>query len=348
MVKTPKLGETLPDWCGFIRNIRRKGTPTRVYFLEFGIADEMLEAFDARFHISSIGATETDVAKQCAKRMKIHRYLGHELFRVYPDGGTFPMPARPEGSADSQVCSIASWQDFERYAWPDPEKLDLSILEFYEKNMLPDMKVFTVAHIWERVRELLGYENLCMKLFDDPRLVEAVFKKVAGYIERVVESLCRFDCYGAVFLADDLGFKTSTMISPGDIRRYIIPWHKRLADMAHGQGKLFLLHSCGQVYDLVDDFIVNVGIDAKHSFEDAILPVEEAKRRYGERLTLIGGLDVDVLTRADETTIRRKVREVISVCQPGGGFLFGSGNWVTDYIPFQNYLAAIDEARRCG
>ena len=87
-------------------------------------------------------------------------------------------------------------------------------------------------------------------------------------------------------------------------------------------------------------------MDAKHSFEEVILPITEAKRLYGDRLSLLGGMDVDLLARGSEADIRAKTREIISVCLPGGGFCLGVGNWVTDYIPVENYLMMLDEARK--
>jgi uroporphyrinogen decarboxylase len=138
------------------------------------------------------------------------------------------------------------------------------------------------------------------------------------------------------------------MISPDQIREFVLPWHRRVAGLAHDKGKLFLFHSCGNMYALIDDYIETVGIDAKHSFEDAVLPVDEAKVRYGDRLSLLGGIDVDFLARAAPDAVRERTRAVLEVCQPGGGYCLGSGNWVTDYIPVGNYLAMLDEGRRFG
>jgi uroporphyrinogen decarboxylase len=96
----------------------------------------------------------------------------------------------------------------------------------------------------------------------------------------------------------------------------------------------------------MDALIDDVKIDAKHSFEDTVVPVTEAKRLWGQRVALLGGLDVDFVARSDEAAIRRRVRETLAVCQPGGGYCLGLGNWVTSYIPADNYLAVLDEARR--
>ena len=93
-------------------------------------------------------------------------------------------------------------------------------------------------------------------------------------------------------------------------------------------------------------FIEEVELDGKHSFEAAIEPVTQAKLRWGDRLSLIGGIDVDFLCRADEEAVRRRVRETLDVCLSGGGYCLGTGNSVANYIPLQNYLAMLDEGRR--
>ena len=116
--------------------------------------------------------------------------------------------------------------------------------------------------------------------------------------------------------------------------------------MSHGEGRPYLLHACGRRDDIIDDLIDDVHLDGLHSWEDTIEPVTEAKRAYGDRLSLIGGIDVDFLCRAREEDIRRRVRETLDICQPGGGFCLGSGNSVANYIPAANYLAMLDEGRR--
>jgi uroporphyrinogen decarboxylase len=97
----------------------------------------------------------------------------------------------------------------------------------------------------------------------------------------------------------------------------------------------------------MDDFIDNVGIDAKHSFEDKIVPVEEAYRRWGDRVAILGGVDMDVLGRGSEEQVRARTRQILEVCGvKGAGYCLGTGNSVANFIPLQNYLAMLDEGRR--
>ena len=94
----------------------------------------------------------------------------------------------------------------------------------------------------------------------------------------------------------------------------------------------------------MEDLIDDVKVDAKHSFEDTIEDVCEVKNTYGQRIALLGGIDVDFLCRADEPAIRKRVRKTLDACMPGGGFAIGSGNTVANYVPLDNYLAMVDEA----
>ncbi len=96
----------------------------------------------------------------------------------------------------------------------------------------------------------------------------------------------------------------------------------------------------------MDDLIDTVRVDGKHSFQDNVLPIWEAKKRYGSRICLLGGVDVHKLATYDEASLRGYVRKVIDACVPGGRFALGAGNSIPSYIPMENYLIMLDEARR--
>ena len=143
-----------------------------------------------------------------------------------------------------------------------------------------------------------------------------------------------------------MGYRSGTLIHPADLREFVLPHHACMADTAHRAGRPYLLHSCGNLAEIMDDLCDEVRIDAKHSFEDTIEDVESAKARYGDRIALLGGIDVDFLCRSSEAGIRRRVRRTLGSCMPGGGYCLGTGNSVANYIPLRNYLAMLDEGRR--
>ena len=96
----------------------------------------------------------------------------------------------------------------------------------------------------------------------------------------------------------------------------------------------------------MDDPIDTVGIDARHSTQDAVEPIVVGKRRWGDRIALLGWVDVDSITRSEVGAVREYARNILKICVDGGGFASGVGNWVADSIPLDNYLAMREEARR--
>ena len=82
----------------------------------------------------------------------------------------------------------------------------------------------------------------------------------------------------------------------------------------------------------MEDLIEDVRIDAKHSFEDTIMPITEFKRAYGKRISVLGGVDVNKLCRLEENELRHYVRGILDSCMPTGGYMLGSGNSIANYV----------------
>ncbi len=348
------------DIEGLLRNLRRQGTPPRVFFMELFYDGEIGQAVDRRFGVTAgLDASAPDFAYR--QMIAWQRFLGYETVRtslLALPTGTTAQAADTTGGEQARASRswinehrglIASWEDFERYPWPDPDTIafDTRALEWYERNLPDDMGVVVHGgHFCEYLCWLMGYETLCYALHDDRKLVQAIADRILALEIKACRTAMQFTRVRIFWGSDDMGFRTGLMIGPDDMRHFVLGGHRALARIAHDAGRVYLLHACGKRADIVEDLIEDVKLDALHSWEDAIEPITDAKRAYGHRLSLLGGIDVDLLTRGTEAQIRTRVREVAAACQPGGGFCLGSGNTVANYIPLDNYLAMLDEGRR--
>ncbi len=348
-----------PDFDRLLKVLRRQGEPDRVPFIEFWCDREMMEA---------IGGEPIPPWRNREEQERALNGLIHFWYTAGFDyvctGPLVSLPGKRHEAEDTAILKherrhwqdegigvIASWEDFERYPWPKPEEIDYSSLEYVAQHLPDGMKIIASgdpAGQMEMLNTLMGYTGLSYALHDDPALVAAVAGKAEALLTAIFTAMAEMPGVGAMVLGDDMGFKTATMISPADLRRYVFPCQKKLAAIAHAHNLPFLLHACGDLSAVMDDLIDDVQIDGKHSFEDVILPVTEAKERYGSRVALLGGIDMDVLSRSSEEEVRRYTRRVIEACAPGGGWALGSGNTLANYIPVRNYLAMLDEGRRYG
>jgi uroporphyrinogen decarboxylase len=134
------------------------------------------------------------------------------------------------------------------------------------------------------------------------------------------------------------------MLPPDVLRKYVFPWYKKIVAMAHEKNKYALLHSCGYYHDIIDDIINDMKFDGKHSFEDKIVPVEKAYLDLKGKIAVVGGIDVNFLTRASKEEVYERAVKLLRLTKEAGGFALGSGNSIPDFIPLENYLAMLQAA----
>jgi uroporphyrinogen decarboxylase len=256
-------------------------------------------------------------------------------------------PAAGAASHGSEAgACVFSMADIEKVGWPpDDEPIDFRPFEMVAEMMPSGVKIVAGVGCGPfefATQSLLGVEGLAFALADDESLVDAVFARLRTLYVSANRRLAAMDFVGACRQGDDLGFKTSTFLRPETLRKYVFPIYRGMAREAHAQGKPFILHSCGDLREVYDD-IADCGVDAKHSFEDTILPVKDFKSRYGCRMTPLGGLDVDVICRAGEKELREYTRRNIGECFHDGFWALGTGNSLTPYMPVESYLHVLDE-----
>ena len=350
-----------PDWEGLLTCVRRSGSPKRVHHIELFLDPEVQDTICDRYAVDA-DLDKDDPAYPMHRQIAIQSFLGYDCIRCGAENvalnftynqaeDTATDMKRDSGRMymDENRGPITNWEEFEKYPWPRIEDITTKALEWYEKNLPDNMCIVAgggFGHFAEHLSWLMGYTTFCIALFENRELVRAIYEKIYERDTYVAKLVTQFSCVKALWGSDDMGFKGGTLASPDDMRKFVLSGHKALAKISHDAGRPYLLHSCGRLDLIMDDLIHDVGIDAKHSFEDVIEPVTEAKQRYGNDIALLGGIDLDFLCRATEAETRARVRETLNICQKGGGYCLGTGNSVANYLPLDNYLAMLDEGRR--
>jgi len=350
-----------PDADALLANLRRAGTPRRVHFMELGIDPEVRDAVCGRFDLLA-GLRRDDPFFGEKREIACQRFLGYDYvcaalglkrgfaFDIAADTAADMPKAKGRAFQSAHRGPIMSWADFEKHPWPDPAAASGRSLTWFNENLPDGMCLIgnCGASFCEFLTWSMGYETLCYALFEQRDLVRAIADKLLEIAAGTMQRLLALDRVKAIWASDDMGFKTSTLLSPADLRQFVLPSHKAMARMAHAAGRPYLLHCCGNIRAILGDLLDDVRIDAKHSFEDTIERVTDAKAEYGDRVALLGGIDVDFLCRSDASAIRRRVRATLDACMDGGGYCLGTGNTVANYIPLDNYLVMLDEGRRYG
>ena len=260
----------------------------------------------------------------------------------------FPRPEREHGHSIGQYSAglIRDEASMESYPWPEPDLARAQMmLDGIARDFPGGMKLtLTIGHgPYDMMVELMGFETVCIAAIDEPELLDEVARRIGEREVRLVEACAGHPVIGAIQICDDWGYKTDTVLSPETLRRSVFPWHGRITETAHAAGKFAILHACGDVSDVMDDVIDSMGFDAKHSYEDVICPVEEVCRKYGGRIAILGGLDVDYLARSTPEEIYSRCRKLIEMTG-GRRYAVGSGNSVTPDVSWEKYMAMLQAA----
>lgn len=249
---------------------------------------------------------------------------------------------------------IKTLDDYKKYPWNALS--DLFFQEYEDdfqalQEVMPEnMKLVGGPGngIFETVQDLCGYEALCYISIDEPDMYAGMFESVANIMfqiwERFLKKFSDLCCVGR--FGDDLGYRSQTLLSVQDIKKHLIPQYKRIVDLIHSYNKPFILHSCGNIFSIMDDLINVAGINVKHSNEDGIAPFKVWIEKYGNQIGNFGGVDADILCQKTEAEIKDYVTDVYNYSLGHGGFAIGSGNSIPEYIPVENYLTMVETVRR--
>ncbi len=329
-----------PDFNQILRVLDRKA-PTRPTLFEFFLNPKLYALIAGVPSVDGYGSQSWSSAGAVA-----YARLGYDYVTVAASDMRFPTRDAQHGQASRSMNETSLIHDratFQAYPWPNPDKCDTARLDKIAKDLAPGMKMIIhgPSGVLENTMAVVGYEDLCLILHDDPALAQDIFDAIGSRLYRYYELGLQHPMVGAALVNDDWGFATQTMLSPQQMRQYVFPWHKRIVELIHKTNRPAILHSCGQLEAVWEDIINDMQFDGKHSYEDKILPVEEAYEKYGRRIAILGGIDLDFVCRRPLPELEARCKAMLERTATRGSYGLGTGNSVPAYVPYANYFTMI-------
>ena len=201
---------------------------------------------------------------------------------------------------------------------------------------------FDVTHSW-----MCGTETVLIAMYEEPDWVKDMFDtyldRCIALFERIWDAGYRFD---AITWPDDMGYKGTTFFSNEMYRELLRPTHARAVKWAHDRGIYARLHSCGNVMTRVDD-LVEIGIDCLNPLEvKAGMKPLFLKEKYGDRLTLHGG--INAVLWSDRDAIVAEIENTVPKLKENGGYIFSSDHSVPNSVSLENMKAIIGAVKKAG
>jgi uroporphyrinogen decarboxylase len=349
-----------PDVNRFLTALRRE-EPDRVPLAEFLVDPPVKQAFIGRPVGNALLGTEgydveADVAFWAAAGYD-YIHLAPWYLHLFPEGWQVAKGAYSRYSEEAVEKAwmeehqgvIRTREDLERYPWPTIEQVQFDHIR-RAGEILPEGMGLTTGTwgILETSRQLMGFEGMCLALYDDPALVEGVIERIGSLLFQVFERAADLPKVVGLWLADDLAHAEGFFVSPGFYRRVLFPWFRRYGEAAARRGMPLVYHCDGDIWEILPD-LAGCGITALQPIEPKAMDIVELKRKWGKQFALIGNIDLGyTLTRGSPEEVEAEVRQRIRELGPGGGYCVGSSNSIATYVPLANYRAMIAAALKWG
>ncbi len=186
----------------------------------------------------------------------------------------------------------------------------------------------------------VGLEQFSYYLADCPDIIDELLELNTIVSEAWVAHLPADHGVEAVFLADDIAFKTGPFMSPAWFEQHYFPRLARVIAAWHAKGAKVLFHSDGHLMPLLDQ-LVECGIDGLNPIEiNANMDVGEIHRRH-PNLWMTGGIDLaQLLPHGSPREVADVVRATIDAAE--GKIMIGSSAELQNSVPLANFLAMRD------
>jgi hypothetical protein len=140
---------------------------------------------------------------------------------------------------------------------------------------------------------------------------------------------------------------TRLLISPESYASFIVPEVRACADAVRAAGALSVNASDGDLWPVLDDFLLGCGVDGYLEVDmGAGMDLGRLRQRYGTRITFLGNMDCGrILSFSPPEDITRVTREILEAGGTSGGHIFTASNAITSSVPPVNYLAMVNAYR---
>ena len=208
-------------------------------------------------------------------------------------------------------------QDFNR---------ELEAMKLWESDKF--VLAYLPLAIFSPLRDIRRMENALMDMVLEPENAKRFLRKVIDLDKQAVKDAAKNGVDGLI-IYDDLGMQHALFFSQDCFREILKPFYRELAEAIHQEGMSFFVHSCGLVYDIIEDFI-EAGVDVLQFDQPELSGSQVLAKEFGDRVTIYSPVDIQkVMPTNDPAKIEEGALHMVNSFKQAGGSLIvmDYGNW---------------------
>jgi uroporphyrinogen decarboxylase len=244
---------------------------------------------------------------------------------------------------------ITGWADLDRMIPPpDLETVRQYLQPYIDAARGTGVGVAPWVHsCFARTYELVGFENFALKLFDDRAFIEHVMDIFTTYGAAVAEMAAEMEI-SHFWIGDDIADNRSLFISPRLIEELWLPRTERILAPLKARKIPVAYHCDGNLTDVLP-LALRLGVNAIQPFQANCNDIYAIKRKYGDRICLMGNLDIaGLLVFGTPEEVAEDTRRHLEALAPGGRYVIGSSHSITPAVKPENFMSMVETLIECG
>ena len=171
------------------------------------------------------------------------------------------------------------------------------------------------------MRDLRRIDNMLMDTVLEPEMVEKLLEKIQELASQIIGKAASIG-FDGVIVYDDWGTQHQLLMNPVQWRKTFKPVYAKLASETHKLGMKFFVHSCGYVYEIIED-LIQAGVDVLQFDQPELVGIEKLADEFGGRVTFWCPVDIQmVMATGDREIIQANAEKMVKhFGKFGGGFI---------------------------
>ncbi len=239
---------------------------------------------------------------------------------------------------------FADIEESDSYQTPDIRNVSGELIQKFAEET--DLFVFAqIGGPISMVNELVGMEDYMVWSLTNTEEIAELARKIMVY---EIQKAKLFIDSGAdgILLADDMAFNSGVFLPPYIMEEVAYPFYEEaIREIKAYRDVPIVLHTDGNINAVLPK-LVELGFDGIQSLQpSAGMEIREVKEQYGDKICLIGNIDLDyIMAFAPVEEVKKNVEETIRCVAKGSGFILSTCNALVDIIPVENVHAMYETA----
>jgi uroporphyrinogen decarboxylase len=198
------------------------------------------------------------------------------------------------------------------------------------------------------LREMIGFEQLSIMLYDDPKLVHEMNEYMEYFWLEIIKKVTKDVELDFVLYWEDMAYRSGSLISPKMFKEFMMPHYKKVNEYLHSIGiDIILVDSDGNTEELIPLWIES-GLTGQYPLEvTAGMDAVKLRKKFGKNFILIGNIDKRELAK-DKLAIKDEVMKKVPYLISQGGYFPALDHFCPPDVSYENYMYYLKLLKEIG